>query len=257
MGTLYIVATPIGNLQDITIRAIHILHDIDYIACEDTRRSSILLKSMDDYYHKLISKLCSKTGKPRLISYFEQNEKKRIPQIISLLKEGFDIALISDAGTPAISDPGYKLIRECINENIKVESIPGPSSVISSLVVSGLPTDKFLFIGYLPKKEGHRKKLLNSIKDLQSIIKTTVVMFETPHRLRKTLEEMKKVLGEIDLVIVREMTKAFEEVRRENINSSISHHQNILPRGEFVILFNLARFRDGPKKDCCHNPPIK
>lgn len=233
-GTLYIVSTPIGNLQDISLRAAKILQTVHAIACEDTRRAGTLLKFIREN-----TLLATGGNRPYLVSYFEQNELKRIPQIITFLKNGQDIALISDAGTPTISDPGFKLVRECVKEGIKVESIPGPSSVTSSLVVSGLPTDKFLFLGYLPRKGGHREKLLQNLKKNLQLLKFTVIFFEAPHRLIQTLNEIQKIFGDIDAVICRELTKIHEEVRREKISSSIKHFTEIAPKGEFVILFNL------------------
>lgn len=152
MGTLYLVPTPIGNLADITLRSLKILFEVDIIACEDTRRTGSLLE-------KLLTEFSSNPEdkrKPKLLSYYDQVELQRIPEIISLLKAGMDIALVSDAGTPAISDPGFKLVRECIKEGLKIESLPGASSVLTALTVSGLPTDKFLFVGYPPHKPGHR-----------------------------------------------------------------------------------------------------
>lgn len=234
MGTLYIVSTPIGNLKDITLRAIEVLFNVDYVACEDTRRTGNLLKIL------AISNTTNTTNtsikKPSLISYYEQNELQRIPEIISLLQNANDVALVSDAGTPTISDPGFKLVRQCIALGIKVESIPGPSSVLAALIVSGLPTDKFLFLGYPPKKEGHRKKLFDELTKVQHSIKVTAILFEAPHRLIKTLEELQKVFGDIDVVICRELTKLHEEVRREKISRSIKHFQQVNPKGEFVIL---------------------
>lgn len=235
MGTLYIVATPIGNLQDISQRAIETLRNVDLIACEDTRKTGILLHHIS-IYHTISEE---KIKKPRLISYYEENELQRIPEITNALKNGLDIALISDAGTPTISDPGFKLVRECIANNIKVESIPGPSSVISSLVSSGLPTDKFIFLGFLPKKPGHRKKLLDNLSIVLSKIKQTAIIFESPYRLVKTLEELKEIFGDINVVIARELTKIHEEVRREKISQSLTHFKNVTPKGEIVILFNL------------------
>ena len=226
MGNLYIVATPIGNLQDISKRAIETLKAANAILCEDTRRTGILLKSLGIEFKKLVS-------------YYEENEIQRIPQVISFLKEGGSIALVSDAGTPTISDPGFKLVRECIKEGIKVESIPGPSSVISALVVSGLPTDKFLFVGYPPQKPGHREKFYRSIESVSKILKQTVIMFEAPHKLLKTLEELKGIFGDMEIVIERELTKIHEELRREKISESIQHFKRIAPKGEFVILFHL------------------
>ena len=233
-GALSIVATPIGNLEDITLRAMRVLKSVDAIACEDTRKTGMLMKhlSLSD------ANMQEDYVKTRLISYYEQNEAQRIPEIINALKNGLNIALVSDAGTPTISDPGFKLVRECIREGIKVESIPGPSSVISSLVSSGLPTDKFLFVGYPPKKPGHRRKFFESITLALHSVKVTVILFEGPHHILRTLEEMKEVFGDIDAVICRELTKVYEEIRREKISESIDHFSKTNPKGEFVILFN-------------------
>ncbi len=228
MGILYIVATPIGNLQDITLRAIEVLKTVDAIACEDTRRTGLLLSRI----------LPEDINKPRLISYYEQNELQRIPEIINALKNGLNISLVSDAGTPTVSDPGFKLVRECIREGIKVESIPGPSSVISSLVSSGLPTDKFLFVGYPPRKPGHRKKFLQDIASMIRIIKATIIIFEAPHRLVKTLQELREVFGDIDIVLCRELTKIHEEIQRSKISQSLDHFTKVAPKGEFVVLFH-------------------
>lgn len=219
---LYLVPTPIGNLKDITLRAIEILSSVEIIACEDTRKTGLLLQKLEI------------KNKPQLLSYYEENEQGRIPQIINFLKEGQSVALVSNAGTPTISDPGYKLVRECINQGIEVESIPGPSSVLTALTVSGLPTDKFLFLGFLPKKEGKRKTILESLPK-----KATIIFFESPFRLLKTLKELKELLGDINIVICRELTKVFEEVRREKIQVSINHFLEVKPKGEIVILFNL------------------
>ncbi len=227
MGTLFVVATPIGNLQDITLRAIKALQAADAIACEDTRKTGLLL-----------SQVLPEGLKPRLVSYYEQNEMQRIPEIINALKNGLSIALVSDAGTPTISDPGFKLVRECVREGIKVESIPGPSSVISSLVSSGLPTDKFLFVGYPPKKPGHRNTFFKNIASMIQIIKATIIMFEAPHKIIRTLQELKEVFGDMDIVICRELTKIHEEIRREKISASLAHFTKTTPKGEFVILFN-------------------
>lgn len=240
MGILYIVATPIGNLEDITIRAMRTLMHVDAIACEDTRRAGTLIGLLDDKYHDLLFAEGETYRRPELVSYYEQNELQRIPEIINALKNNLNIALISDAGTPAISDPGFKLIRECLQENIKVESIPGPSSVISAIVVSGLPTDKFLFIGYPPRKPGHRKTLFENVKQSQEYIKSTIIMFESPHKLLKTLQDMQNVLGDIDIVICRELTKMFESKRREKISQALEHYKKTNPKGEYVLLFHLS-----------------
>lgn len=240
MGILYIVATPIGNLQDITLRAIKILTEVDAIACEDTRKTGLLLRQIAP---------TSEVGntrplRSRLISYYEQNELQRIPEIINALKNGLNIALVSDAGTPAISDPGFKLVREAIREGLKVESIPGPSSVISALVSSGLPTDKFLFLGYPPRKPGHRKKFFQSLTAVLHSIKVTLILFEAPHKIIRTLEELREEFGNIDIVLARELTKIHEEIRREKISDSIEHFSKLIPKGEFVILFNEFLLRE-------------
>jgi 16S rRNA (cytidine1402-2'-O)-methyltransferase len=219
---IYLVSTPIGNLKDITLRAIEVLSSIDIIACEDTRKTGLMLQKL-----KIVNK-------PQLLSYYEENEQGRIPQIVNFLKEGKSVALVSNAGTPTISDPGYKLVRECLNQGIQVESIPGASSVLTALTVSGLPTDKFLFLGFLPKKEGKRKKILETLP-----IKTTIIFFESPFRLLKTLNEIKNLLGDIEIVICRELTKIHEEIRREKISQSISYFEKTKPKGEFTLCFNI------------------
>lgn len=228
-GILYIVATPIGNLQDITLRAIETLKKVDSIACEDTRKTSILLKSL-------------RIEGKHLISYYEQNELRRIPEIINALRNGLSIALVSDAGTPTISDPGFKLVRECVKGGIRVESIPGPSSTISALISSGLPTDKFLFVGYPPRKPGNRKKFFQNILDANKILKNTVILFEAPHKLLKTLGEMEEIFGDIEIVLSRELTKVHEEIRREKISNALEHFTKTKPKGEFTILFNSEGF---------------
>lgn len=249
-GTLYVVATPIGNLEDITIRAIKTLFSVDGIACEDTRKTGFLLKQLQSLYSKLVYYTQEQGRQAQedlwqmkradLISYYEQNELRRIPEIITALKNGLNIALVSDAGTPAISDPGFKLIRECVREGIRVESIPGPSSVTSALISSGLPTDKFLFVGYPPRKPGHRAKFWQNITTMIRIIRVTVIVFEAPHKLLKTLEELQTVFGDIEIVIARELTKVHEEVLRMKTSEAIEHFKIKLPKGEFVLLLNLG-----------------
>lgn len=235
-GTLYIVATPLGNLQDISLRALELLKNAEYIACEDTRRAGSLLKAITEFVEPSEE---LNTPKPMLISYYEQNEFQRIPNILNLLINGKDVVLISDAGTPTISDPGFRLVRECIVQNIPVVSVPGPSAPITALAASGLPTDKFLFLGYPPHKPGHRKALFENIKKVSELISQTVILFEAPHKLIKTLEELQEVLGDIDIVVERELTKIHEEIRREKISQSIEHFKKQAPKGEFVILFHL------------------
>lgn len=237
MGTLYLVATPIGNLKDISLRAIELLQHAEYIACEDTRRAKILLKFLYDSFPQTRSE-----KPPLLISYFEQNEQFRIPKILNLLQNDKDIVVISDAGTPTISDPGFRLVRECIAQGITISSIPGPSSVITALSVSGLPTDKFTFLGYLPIKPGKRLHFLEELKQQQNDTKNlsaTIIFFEAPHRIQKTLHDLQTVFGDIQVVICRELTKVHEEIRREPVSCSLAHFEKNEPRGEFVVLFNL------------------
>lgn len=238
MGTFYIVATPIGNLEDITIRAIKTLFSVDGIACEDTRKTGQLLKHLREKYSEF-SQDRPIEERARLMSYYEQNERFRIPEIINALKNGLNIALISDAGTPLVSDPGFRLVRECVKEGIKVESIPGPSSVLAALTLSGLPPDKFLFLGYPPHSGGKRIKLYENVKKSLEYIDTTVILFEAPHKLLTTLRELQAMFGDSDIVLCRELTKMHEEIRREKISESIAHFQQTNPKGEFVLLFHL------------------
>jgi len=232
MGTLYIVATPIGNLQDISLRAIETLSMVDFILCEDTRKTAILLRS-------IVKKFPEFKNQAKLVSYYEENEAGRIPETLELLKKDFSFALVSDAGTPTISDPGFKLVRECAKENIKTEAIPGASSVMAALVSSGLPTDKFMFIGFLPKKPGHRTDLLKNIKTTVETIKQTIIFFESPFRIIQTLGELQEIFGDINIVTARELSKIYEEIRREKISEALLHFSKNKPRGEFVVLFHL------------------
>lgn len=218
-ATLFVVPTPIGNLEDITLRAIRILQEVDTIVCEDTRQTV-----------KLLSHL--KISKP-LISFYTQNQLKRIPQIISILENGKNIALVSDCGTPAISDPGYYLIKEAIDKNIQVEPLPGACALITALVGSGLTTDSFVFLGFLKKKTGKMKKELEQAKLLQK----TIVFYESPHRILKTLETCKNVFGEqTQIVLARELTKKFEEFIRGIIKEVSDEMINREILGEFIVL---------------------
>lgn len=236
MGTLYLVATPIGNLEDITLRAIKTLFVVDVIACEDTRRTGMLLeKVLENFAQNPHDK-----KKPHLLSYYEQNEQQRIPELIAILQGGQNVALVSDAGTPAISDPGFKLIRECLAQKIRVESLPGASSVITALTSSGLPTDKFTFVGYPPRKPGHRITFFENIKEANAALKTTIIFFEAPHKIIKTLADLQSVMGDIEVVLCRELTKKFEEVKKKKISDALAYYKKKEPKGEFVVVFNYA-----------------
>lgn len=219
-GILYIVATPIGNLKDITLRAIETLKHVNLIACEDTRHTGKLTS-----HHSINTPLTS---------YFEHNKFQKAKYIVGLLKEGKSVALVSDAGTPGISDPGYRLIQETIDNDINVTIIPGPSAIISSLVVSGLATDRFSFEGFLPNKSAARRKRLETLKGARG----TLIFYESPHRLLKCLLDMHDVFGNIVAVCARELTKKFEEIRRGNLKELIDHFKINKPRGEFVVLVN-------------------
>ena len=216
-GTLFIVSTPIGNLGDITFRAVEILQSVSLVAAEDTRHSK-----------KLFSQY--KIHKP-MISYYEHNKFTRIPIIIDQLLNGNDIAMISDAGTPGISDPAYKLIREAIKEEITIESIPGASASLAALISSGLPTDRFIFEGFLPPKKG-RKSRISKIKDENA----TIILYESPKRLQRTLNDLLEVLGDRPAVVSRELTKLHEEIKRGTLSELLSYFMTKTTRGECVIL---------------------
>ena len=216
-GILNVVSTPIGNLEDISTRAIATLTNSDIIVAEDTRHTKKLLN------HYNISAF--------IISYFEHNKHQQIPKILNFLKEGKNVSLVSDAGTPGISDPAYRLVRQAINENIKIQSVPGASSVLAALIPSGLPTDRFIFEGFLPPKKG-RKKILDDLSKFDG----TVIFFENPKRLHRTLNDILVSFGERPCVVARELTKIHEEFLRDNISNMISNIDNISLKGEMVIL---------------------
>ncbi|HIB61369.1 MAG TPA: 16S rRNA (cytidine(1402)-2'-O)-methyltransferase [Candidatus Marinimicrobia bacterium] len=217
VGTLYIVATPIGNLKDFTYRAVETLQNVQLIAAEDTRHSRKLLQ-----HYKIGT---------QTISYFEHNRFTRIPKIIETLHMGSDVAIITDAGTPGVSDPAYKLVRAAIEEGLRVEAIPGSSALLAALVSSGLPTDRFLFEGFIPSKKG-RKKRLESIQDDQA----TIVFFESPHRVVKTLNDIYEVLGDRPAVLARELTKLHEEIIRGTVSELLTYFTQKSPRGECVLM---------------------
>lgn len=217
-GTLYVVATPIGNLADITLRAIETLKTVDLIAAEDTRHTKILL----DRY----------SIKTPTTSYFEYNRIQKSDYLLRVLKEGKSVALVSDAGTPGISDPGYKIIRLCIDNDIPVVPIPGPSGLLTALSISGKPLDKFTFEGFLSNKPIRRKKQLKKLRDEER----TVILYESPHRILKLLEDILEVYGDIEIVLARELTKKFEELRRERISFLLGHFKSVKPKGEFIVI---------------------
>lgn len=226
---LYLVSTPIGNLEDISYRAVKVLFSVDTILCEDTRKTLTLLK----HYQK------EGQAVPKLISFFEENEPRRIFEVVDLLKNGQNVALVSNSGTPTISDPGFRLVRECWRNRIQVVSIPGPSSPISALSISGLPTDKFLFLGFLPNKSSQKIKLFENVKDCQKNISSTVIFFESPFRLVKSITDLKTVFGDIEIVVCRELTKIYEETLKNKTSFFIEKYSKEQPKGEFVVLFNI------------------
>lgn len=239
MKTLFIVATPIGNLQDISLRAIKTLFEADVILAEDISKTRNLLRFIKDKYPML----ADVARDHKLISFNEFEEVNKIPYVLSLLEEN-NIALVSSAGTPLISDPGFKLVRTAYTRGIKIVSIPGPSSLIASLTLSTLPTDKFLFLGFLPRTPGKKISLLASVKKTLVLmtnekIVPTVVFLESPHRIKQTLLTLSEVFGNIEIVICRELTKLYEEVVIGEISLVLESKSFKNPKGEFVILFNL------------------
>ena len=236
MGILYIVPTPIGNLEDITIRGLNVLFSARYIACEDTRKTGQLLKLLRDNFS---TNPGESVVQPQLISYYEQNELKRIPEILNILQNDIDVVLVSDAGTPLVSDPGFRLVKSCHENGIKVVSLPGASSVLTALAASGLPTDKFAFLGYPPRKPGHRKTFYESIKRSAEIISSTFIIFEAPHKLLKTLYEMQEIFGDIEVVVARELTKIHEDVCKRTISQHMQDYKKRQPKGEIVILYHI------------------
>jgi 16S rRNA (cytidine1402-2'-O)-methyltransferase len=221
MNTLYVVGTPLGNLEDITLRALRILKEVSLIAAEDTRKTRILL----DRYGV----------QTPLTSYFEHNKLAKLDAILGALGQG-DVALVSEAGMPGLSDPGYELIREALAREVNVVVVPGPAAVVSALVVSGLPTDQFVYVGFLPRKSGERVRLFAGLTRETR----TLVAYEAPHRVRESLRDALGVLGERPVAIVRELTKLHEEVFRGSLSEAIAHFEAKEPRGEFTLVIGGA-----------------
>ena len=217
-GTLYVVATPLGNLEDMSLRALRVLREVSLIACEDTRRTRALLTRHDIH--------------TPTTSYFEHNKLRKGPYLLGLLADGKSVALVSDAGTPGISDPGFLLVREARAAGILVVPVPGPSAVITALSAAGIPGDRFVFDGFLPIKPGRRLNRLRALRAME----TTLVLYESPHRIVATLEAIREVFGEAPLVVARELTKQFEEI----VSATPSEHLTRLAaapiRGEFTLV---------------------
>jgi len=220
MGKLYLVATPIGNLEDVTIRALRILKEVDLILAEDTRRAKILLSKY-------------KISRP-LTSYYEHTPIKKMENIANQIKSGKNIALISEAGTPGISDPGQGLVNFLLERipDLDIVPIPGPNAAVASLSVSGFPTDRFLYLGFLPKKKG-RQKLFKDLKSIIGNYQYTIIFYESPYRIIKTLRDCQAILGDREAVVCRELTKKFEEIYRGKLSEIL---KKVQPKGEFVVI---------------------
>jgi 16S rRNA (cytidine1402-2'-O)-methyltransferase len=223
---LTIVPTPIGNLKDITLRALEVLKDVDEIICEDSRRTSVLLSHYE-------------IKKP-LIILNDFNEFRSEDLIAAKLRSGLNLALVSDAGTPLISDPGYKIVRSMIEQGLEVDSLPGPSSVTTALTLSGMPPDKFMFVGYLPEKEGRRKTQLENLKQINDLIATTFIIFVAPHKLKKTLDEINSVLNNPKIVLAKELTKMHQEVKSKKTLEFIEEYKKRVPKGEYILMLNFS-----------------
>ncbi len=222
-GTLYVVATPIGNLEDITLRALRVLKEVGLVACEDTRRTRTLLTHFGIHVP--------------VTSYFEHNKLAKGPAILKTLREGRSVALVTDAGTPGISDPGFLLVREARAAGIHVVPVPGPSAVVTALSAAGIPADSFVFDGFLPVKPGKRIHRLEALRDLEM----TIVCYESPHRILATLEAVGQVFGEVEIVAARELTKQFEEIVRGSPEALREGFAAGPVRGEFTLVIPYTR----------------
>lgn len=227
-GTLYVVATPIGNLEDITHRALHVLASVSLIACEDTRRTRVLL----DHYGI----------KAKLTSYHEHNERERAGELVLLLEAGSDVAIVSDAGTPGINDPGFRLVQESAARGLRVVPVPGPTAFVAALIASGLPTDEFFFGGFLPARSTQRRARLTEVCGLSS----TLIFYEAPHRIHEALMDAREILGEREGVVMREITKLHEEILRGRLSELAEHFAaGDSARGEMVLLIDRHPIGDG------------
>lgn len=221
---LYLVSTPIGNLEDITLRAMRLLQECDVILAEDTRRTGMLFKALH------------LERKGQFVSYHEYTEKQKIPRIIELLRQGKEICLVSDNGTPCISDPGFLLVRACVHEHIPVVPVPGANAAIAGVIASGFPVDSFLFLGFLPKKEKAKEELLKKISSEFS--EHTIVLYESPHRLKKTLAQLAAIMPDRKVCVAREMTKKFEEFVRGTAQEVYEQFAEKKIRGEIVVMIS-------------------
>jgi 16S rRNA (cytidine1402-2'-O)-methyltransferase len=242
MGSLYIVSTPIGNLEDISIRVLKILFSCSVIACEDTRRTGQLIGLLKEKYSQILT-ICNVKSdiKPKLISYYDEVEEQKTYDILQILENESDVVFVSDAGTPLISDPGYKLVKAAIQKGVVIISIPGASALTAALVSSGLTPDNFTFLGYPPVNKKRRlelfRNLFNSESSIKKLVGKTVIFFESPHRFTKTLSEIKTINPEINIVIARELTKIYEEIFRGSVKEALEYFKS--PKGEFVLLLSI------------------
>lgn len=239
MGTLYIIATPIGNLEDISIRALRTLFSVGVIACEDTRRTGFLLSELKKRYQPILQQFTqTPLTDAKLLRYDDRTEHQSAPEVLSLLMADTSVALLSDAGTPLINDPGYILVREARRKGIPIVSIPGASAVLTALVSSGLPADKFIFLGYPPEKQAHRVKLFQSLIETSHLLDLTYVFYASPHKLDGTLADMQSVFGDREITVSRELTKKYEETWTGTLSQAAVYFAE--PKGELVILLRLT-----------------
>jgi len=225
-GKLYVIGTPIGNLEDMTLRAIRTLKEVDLIACEDTRRTQKLLNA-----YKI---------QTRTVSYHQHNEMTRAPELIIQMEEGSSIALVTDAGMPVVSDPGFRLVHLAVRHSIPVIPVPGASAFVAALAASGLPVDKFRFLGFLPSKKGERRRALQQFKDATK----TLIFYEAPHRLVEMLKDAREILGEREIVVAREVTKVHEEFQRGTISTTLEYLKRRPAKGEITVLIGLPSAED-------------